>query len=332
MGAGAVIVLWAALALWGVAFAQPAGFADVGEDAFYSLPVASLAERGVFAGTGCDEGFCPGEAIDRKTMAVWTVRVLDGEDPPAVVRTRFDDVDAAGFHAPFIERMAELEVTLGCGDGTVFCPDRVVSRAEMAVFLARAYDLPDGTDPGFSDVADEAWYAADVARLAASEITVGCGDGTVFCPSRDTTRAEMATFLYRAENRPDAEQPPDDNGGGGSGGGGGGGGGSGLGGGGSGGDGGGGSGGGDPVEETVDPPPQPSAVTFAAAGSSRAGARTDPDAVAMRIAWTSGLARDELLFAELQTRPSDVDWTHESVRVEQIDGRDDGGGGGSMAS
>ena len=235
-------------------------------------------------------------------------------------------MDAAGFHAPFIERMAELEVTLGCGDGTVFCPDRVVSRAEMAVFLARAYDLPDGADPGFSDVADEAWYAADVARLAASEITVGCGDGTVFCPSRDTTRAEMATFLYRAENRPDAEQPPDDNGGGGSGGGGGGGGGSGLGGGGSGGGGGGGSGGGDPVEETVDPPPQPSAVTFAADGSSRAGARTDPDAVAMRIAWTSGLARDELLFAELQTRPSDVDWTHESVRVEQIDGRDDGGG------
>ena len=68
----------------GVAFAQPGRFADVPEDAFYSLPVASLAERGVFVGTGCDEGFCPGEAIDRKTMAVWTMRVLDGEDPEAV--------------------------------------------------------------------------------------------------------------------------------------------------------------------------------------------------------------------------------------------------------
>ena len=50
---------------------------------------------------------------------------------------------------------------------------------------------------------DDAWYAADVAKLAASGITVGCGDGTGFCPSRDTTRAQMATFLYRAEIRAD---------------------------------------------------------------------------------------------------------------------------------
>ena len=184
MRAGAVLVLWAALALWGVVFAQPAGFADVAEGADYSLPVASLAERGVFVGTECDEGFCPGEVIDRRTMAVWTVRVLDGEDPPAVAQTRFDDVDAHSFHAAFIERMADLDVTVGCGDGTGFCPDRAVSRAQMAAFLSRAYDLSDGADPGFSDVADEAWYAADVARLAASKITVGCGDGTVFCPSR----------------------------------------------------------------------------------------------------------------------------------------------------
>ena len=36
--------------------------------------------------------------------------------------------------------------------------------------------------------------------LFASGITVGCGDGSGFCPSRDTTRGEMATFLYRAIN------------------------------------------------------------------------------------------------------------------------------------
>ena len=62
----------------------------------------------------------------------------------------------------------------------------------------------------FSDVPDDAWYANDVARLAASGITVGCRDGTTFCPGRDTTRAQMATFLYRAENRgdPDEEAEP----------------------------------------------------------------------------------------------------------------------------
>ena len=76
----------------------------------------------------------------------------------------------------------------------------------MAAFLSRAYKLPEGPDPGFTDVPEDAWYAADVAKLAASKITVGCGDRTGFCPSRDTSRAEMATFLHRALNRADVQQ------------------------------------------------------------------------------------------------------------------------------
>ena len=193
----------------GGAVAQPGGFGDVPDGAFYSVAVSALAERGVFDGTHCEEGFCPGGLIDRKTMAVWTVRLLDGGDPPAVQGTRFDDVDPDGFHAAFIERMAVSGVTTGCGDGSGFCPDRNVTRAHMAVFLSRAYDLPDAADPGFGDVPDGAWYAADVARLAASGITTGCGDGSGFCPGRGTTRAEMATFLYRAENRAETEEESD---------------------------------------------------------------------------------------------------------------------------
>ena len=176
-------------------------YPDVASDAYYAAAVSALAERGVFAGTECNNGFCPAEDIDRKTMAVWIVRVLDGQDPPAVSQTRFNDVAAAGFHAPFIERMAELGVTAGCGDGSGFCPDRSVTRAHMAVFLSRAYELPDAPDPEFVDVPPDAWYAADVARLFASRITAGCGDSSGFCPSRDTTRAQMAAFLHRAINR-----------------------------------------------------------------------------------------------------------------------------------
>ena len=204
VGRWRVVILVAAVAaaaVWQpVATAQSGSFDDVPENAYYATPVADLAAEGVFTGTGCVAGFCPGDAIDRKTMAVWTVRILDGEDPPAVAESRFSDVDAGSFHAPFIERMAELGVTTGCGDGTGFCPDRTVTRAQMAVFLSRAYSLPEGPDPGFSDVPSDAWYVSEVAKLAASGITVGCGDGSMFCPGRDTTRAQMATFLWRAEN------------------------------------------------------------------------------------------------------------------------------------
>ena len=177
---------------------EGARFCDVPGDAYYATPVADLHLASTFRGTLCDAGFCPGEPIDRKTMAVWIVRVLDGQDPAPVERSRFDDVDPASFHAGFIERMAERGVTGGCGDGSGFCPDRNVSRAQMAAFLARAYDLPDGPSPAFADVPEDAWYGRDVAKLAASGITGGCADG-LFCPDGATTRAQMATFLYRAE-------------------------------------------------------------------------------------------------------------------------------------
>ncbi len=205
--AGLAAVLIAATVASPVAAQQVDGLGDVPDDAFYSVPVAELAQRGVFAGTLCDEGFCPGMAIDRKTMAVWVVRLLDEKEPTAVTQTRFADIDADSFYAPFVERMAELGVTTGCGDGTNFCPDRSTTRAETAAFLSRAYDLPEGPDPDFSDVPADAWYAANVAKLAASGITKGCGDGTGFCPGRTTSRAEMATFLHRAEARNPTDQP-----------------------------------------------------------------------------------------------------------------------------
>lgn len=173
-------------------------FPDVPLDAFYATPVAELHAQGVFTGTLCGSAFCPGEAIDRKTMAVWIVRILDGMNPQPVSQSRFDDVDANSFHAPYIERLADLGVTTGCSDGTIFCPDDPVTRAQMAVFLSRAYSLPQGRDPGFSDVPRNAWYADQVASLAASGITLGCGNG-MYCPSQATSRAQMATFLHRAE-------------------------------------------------------------------------------------------------------------------------------------
>ena len=197
--AGAVVaVLVGSVAVAAPVAGQPGGFGDVPVDAGYSVSVSALAELGVFAGTECAGGFCPDADIDRKTVAVWIVRLVDGRDPPVVAQSRFDDVDAAGFYAPFIERMVELGVSSGCGDRSGFCPDSRVSRAHMAAFVSKAYELPNAADPGFSDVAADVWWAVHVARLAGSGITAGCGDG-LFCPERSTTRAETAAFLHRAE-------------------------------------------------------------------------------------------------------------------------------------
>ena len=197
--AGAAMVLALVASLQAPAAAQGSGpYTDVAADAYYAMPVNTLAADGVLTGTDCGEDlFCPGKPIERWQAAVWIVRVLDGRDPPSLHESRFWDVDDDAWWMPYVERMYELGVTYGCGDGRGFCPHASVTRAEMAVFLTRAFDLPAGPAPGFADVPADAWYADQVAALAASGITAGCGDGTRFCPGRNTTKAEMATFLHR---------------------------------------------------------------------------------------------------------------------------------------
>ena len=180
--------------------AAQTSYSDVAAADTHRDNIRALARRGIFAGTDCGPNlFCPGEPIDRATMAVWVVRVLDGQDPPPG-SSRFPDANSQlpRFYLPFIERLAELGVTKGCGNGTNFCPLNPVTRAQMAVFLTRAFNLPDGPDPDFVDVPDRSWYEDQVAALAASTITRGCAINPArYCPEQSTTRAQMATFLYR---------------------------------------------------------------------------------------------------------------------------------------
>ena len=183
------------------------GFDDLGEAGAHETDARRLAAEGIFDSTGCAEGlFCPGEPLERWTMAVWLVRILDSREPPAIAESRFSDVDPDTWWAPYVERLAELEVTAGCGtDPPRFCPHTQVSRAQMATFLARAFDLEPADAAGFQDVAGA--HAADINALAASGVTAGCStDPLLYCPSAATTRAQMATFLVRAIDRQPAGQ------------------------------------------------------------------------------------------------------------------------------
>ena len=74
----------------------------------------------------------------------------------------------------------------------------------VAVWLVRVLD--GGIDPAgvgassFADVDEGAWWAPFVERLSALEVTAGCGvDPLRFCPDDPVTRAQMATFVARAE-------------------------------------------------------------------------------------------------------------------------------------
>ena len=128
------------------------------------------------------------------------MRALDETDPESVELSRFDDVDAESWWAPFVERMFEVEITRGCSSvaGPRYCPDDSVTRAQMAVFLTRAFELPEAPDAGFGDIGDS-FARQQINALASAGITGGCGgDSPSYCPDDVVTRGQMAVLPARA--------------------------------------------------------------------------------------------------------------------------------------
>ena len=73
-------------------------------------------------------------------MAAFIIRAFGEFNPPLPATQRFLDVPPSNPFYSFIDRMAALGITLGCGGGN-YCPDLEVSRAQMAAFLVRAFNL-----------------------------------------------------------------------------------------------------------------------------------------------------------------------------------------------
>ncbi len=112
----------------------------------------------------------------------------------------FIDDDDSVFEAD-IAWLARSGITRGCGD-QIYCPDKAVTRGQMAAFLHRALRgivTATGSTGSFTDVG-ESPFAADIAWLAATGITKGCNPpiNDRFCPDSSVTRGQMAAFLHRA--------------------------------------------------------------------------------------------------------------------------------------
>ena len=142
-------------------------------------------------------------ATIRRAATGWDA-LLDHEpltdDPAQIVATDpewfFSDISDTAF-VEDINWLRHTGITTGCGDDT-YCPDRPVTRGQMAAFLSRALQLPAAQADYFTD--DEgSTFEDDINRLRQAGITTGCGDDT-YCPDRPVTRGQMAAFLYRARD------------------------------------------------------------------------------------------------------------------------------------
>jgi len=115
-----------------------------------------------------------------------------------VIAPEFSDIATSTF-LDAIHWIYYEGITVGCGGGK-YCPTASVTRAQMALFIMRAFDVPASSTDFFDDDNGVTGEGA-INALAAAGITTGCAPNR-FCPTARVTRAQMALFLDRAIEPP----------------------------------------------------------------------------------------------------------------------------------
>ena len=94
---------------------------------------------------GCGPGYyCPDYYVTRAEMAIFLLRAMYGASymPSDVWWNYFADVPVNYWAAFWVQALYDEKVTGGCATNPLrYCPDQYVTRAEMAVFLSRAFGL-----------------------------------------------------------------------------------------------------------------------------------------------------------------------------------------------
>jgi hypothetical protein len=176
-----------------------ADFLDVPfSNQFYSF-VTTLVRNAITVGIGGGL-YGVNDNTLRQQMAVFLLKAKFGlcYTPPPCAGV-FSDVPCSSSFAPWIEALAGLGVTGGCGPG-IYCPQNPVRRDQMAAFLLKAkYGsgyAPPPCDGDFADVPCPSLFADWIEQLAEELITSGCG-GNNYCPLNPNTRGQMAVFVVR---------------------------------------------------------------------------------------------------------------------------------------
>jgi hypothetical protein len=176
-------------------------FPDMPHNLFYPF-VEDLFHNGITGGCA-GGGYCPGNDVTRAQMAVFLLKskFSSGYVPPPATGTVFADVPASNPFAPWIENLAALGITGGCGGGN-YCPNASVTRAQMAVFLLKTLlgssYVPPACAGVFVDVACPSLFADWIEDLYGRAITGGCNQSPPqYCPDNPNLRQQMAVFLVK---------------------------------------------------------------------------------------------------------------------------------------
>jgi hypothetical protein len=107
--------------------------------------IEKLFADGITAGCAASPSlFCPDNKVTRAEMAIFLLRARYGSayNPGTAAGTVFSDVPKTHWAAAWIERAYQFTMITSCATGPLrFCPDALVTRAEMATLLTKSFAL-----------------------------------------------------------------------------------------------------------------------------------------------------------------------------------------------
>ena len=159
-----------------------------------------VAARGLLTGTGATT-FSPNTGMTRG-MFVTALGRLAGIDSTKYKNTKFTDVAADAYYAPYTAWALEKGITSGT-TATTFSPDKTITRQELAVFMqnyakAMGYTIPKiREEVKFADAASISSWAKDAVKAMQMAGVMNGKNENKFDPTGTATRAEVAATLHR---------------------------------------------------------------------------------------------------------------------------------------
>ncbi len=170
-------------------------FVDVKTGDYFYDAVLWAVEKGITNGTSA-ETFSPEDPCTRAQIVTFLWRAAGSP----VVNYAMDLSDVAGdaYYAEAVRWALSEGITTGTS-ADQFSPDATCTREQAVTFLWRAAGSPTVSgESAFEDVGADAYYARAVAWAAQNGVTNGISQA-LFGTGSDCTRAQIVTFLYRAQ-------------------------------------------------------------------------------------------------------------------------------------
>ena len=177
-------------------------FLDLGMKDWFAYSAGWAAERKIALGTAAGV-FTPNGSCTRAQMVTFLWRLMG--EPEAESESAFADVDASTYYAAAVDWATEAGVTKGVSKSH-FAPNAAITRGQAVTLLWRLAGEPEPEqDSPFTDVPAQRYDADAVAWAAEQGVTLGVS-ATRFRPDDACTRAQIVTFLCRANDALTTEQ------------------------------------------------------------------------------------------------------------------------------